>query len=138
VWGFEWSKDKAQKARAHYNLVCGGCDMHELSCEYEELTDFDVVYSSHTIEHALNPAKVFQEIKKVLKDNGEFVMVLPYPDPSDGNKEAHCGKYTLGTNLDDDAKKLEQFVYDNGFIIIEKKYDDFREPEVWLRMKKRM
>jgi len=38
---------------------------------------FDIIISSHTIEHIENEAKILKEIKRVLKTKGKFIMGVP-------------------------------------------------------------
>jgi len=131
ITGIEWSPDKAKRARAH------GCpvhvaDMHDLGMIEEQ--SVDVVYSIHTLEHAVDPKKVLREFHRVLQPAGVFLLVLPYVDK--GPIEAHCGQEILGTTLDDDAAKLTGVLMDEGWQVLMKKYDSFREPEVWLKLAK--
>ncbi len=41
---------------------------------------YDVVLSSHTIEHTANPLKALQEWRRVLKDDGLLVLIVPHKD----------------------------------------------------------
>jgi ubiquinone/menaquinone biosynthesis C-methylase UbiE len=130
VEGFEWDTDKTERARQYGYRVHQG-DMHDLHNFPPQ--SFDVVYSSHTLEHALKPKKVLQQFRHVLRADGDLVLVLPFPDT--GPDKAHCGKYELGTDRDDGGQKLTQFLEELGFKVIEKRFDNFREPEIWLRCK---
>jgi len=49
-------------------------DMHELKFQ-DNL--FDIVYSSHSLEHAYNPGLVTKEITRVLKPNGIIAIEVP-------------------------------------------------------------
>ena len=41
---------------------------------------YDIVFSSHALEHTLAPIIVLAEIKRVLKDDGDIIIALPiYP-----------------------------------------------------------
>ena len=57
--------------------------MHDLSCFTDR--SFDIVYSSHTIEHAYHPRRVVKELTRVLRSDGELIVVLPYPDTGTEN-----------------------------------------------------
>jgi ubiquinone/menaquinone biosynthesis C-methylase UbiE len=92
---------------------------------------FDVVYSSHTLEHAHTPDVVLRELRRVAKPSGELVLVVPFPDT--GTPRAHCGKYALGTVVDDDGARLRHVVEAAGWDVLETARDSFREPEIWLR-----
>lgn len=104
-------------------------DMHKL----DKLSDssFDVVYSSHSLEHAYDPPRVLSEFHRILKPEGLLKVVLPYPDVN-APDDAHGGRYELGTNIPDDAQTTIIFFSKNGFELKSKKFDSFREPEVWL------
>lgn len=129
VEGIELCEDKLNKAGQYgFNVHFG--DMHEMNNLFD--LSFDVVYSSHTLEHALDPIKALRELKRIMKAEGHLVLVLPYPDT--GPKEAHCAKHILGSDLDDNAQALTAVLESMGFKVLEKRYDDFREPEVWLRL----
>jgi SAM-dependent methyltransferase len=43
-------------------------------------SSYDFVLSSHTLEHVANPLKALAEWRRVLKDNGIFLLVLPHRD----------------------------------------------------------
>lgn len=45
---------------------------------------FDVVYCLECIEHLESPAWMFQEVKRVLKPNGHFVLAFPRPEDNLG------------------------------------------------------
>ena len=54
-----------------------------LFCEGSVLKDvqdgaYDVLLSSHNLEHFANPVKALKEWRRVLKSNGALVLVLPY------------------------------------------------------------
>jgi ubiquinone/menaquinone biosynthesis C-methylase UbiE len=105
------------------------CDFHALPFPDRS---FDVVYSSHSLEHAYRPAQVVSEIVRVLRSPGILLCVLPYPDTGDWNDEAHGAKYELGTNVIDEGQSVVQFFKNCGFGTVETSFDNFREPEVWV------
>ena len=43
---------------------------------FEDKT-FDIVYSSHTLEHVLSPIICIHEMIRVLKDNGDLIICVP-------------------------------------------------------------
>lgn len=56
-----------------------------LACEKQDFvaTDyennlFDVILSNHVLEHILNESKFFQELNRILKDDGMVVLGIPY------------------------------------------------------------
>lgn len=128
--GVEYDTEKIEKAkRTGYFVV--GSDFHKLHLQN---LYFDVVYSSHSLEHALHPDKVLKEFHRVLKPNGVLFLVLPFPDT--GDLEAHVAKEILGTVEDDGGKKVVAYIESMGFELINKQFDSFREPEIWLTFKK--
>jgi ubiquinone/menaquinone biosynthesis C-methylase UbiE len=134
VFGFELNENKVQIAKqTGFEIFIG--DMHNLNC-FNDNT-FDVVYSSHTLEHALNPFQVLSEFKRILKNSGIFILVIPFPDK--GPDDAHCGKYILKSDFETAAKDpqaslLINFLNEFGFKCVYKKFDSFREDEIWLKL----
>jgi SAM-dependent methyltransferase len=69
---------------AHYfPEVPGGACQNGVRCEnLEALTfpdeKFDLVVTQDVLEHVLNPAKGFQEIRRVLKPGGFHIFTVPY------------------------------------------------------------
>ncbi len=49
-------------------------DMHELPFDDNS---FDVVFIMHTLEHSISPYIVLSEIKRVLMDGGELLIIMP-------------------------------------------------------------
>ena len=133
VAGFEFDKEKAIIA-SNYSYPVWSGDFHDLSNFSNFRLDFDVIYSSHSLEHALHPDKVLKEFHRVLKPNGVLFLVLPFPDT--GDLEAHVAKETLGTVVDDGGVKVVAYIESMGFELINKQFDSFREPEIWLTFKK--
>jgi len=137
--GIEYEKEKSLNA-SKYGFPVYNFDMHDLHVELNGLHGcaddfFDVVYSSHTLEHSYNPVIVVSEFKRVLKPGGKLVIVVPYVDL--GPDDAHCGKYIIGTNKEDGAVGVRAFFQENGFKILNWKLDGFREPEIWLKLSKK-
>jgi len=112
------------------DISCYGGDMHALPVTAECM---NIVYCSHTLEHAHDPVKALSEFHRVLVPDGHLLLVLPFPDK--GKAIVHCGKFALGTDKGD-MKKLKRVLSEAGFKVIQEKFDDFREPEVWLRCRR--
>ncbi len=127
IVGFELDAEKAETARASGYQVLQG-DFHDLSIFGN--AQFDVVYSSHSLEHALYPDKVLREFFRVLKNGGGLKLVLPFPDH--GPLDAHVAKTILGTATDDGGDRLTRFVSSFGFVLVSLKKDTWREPEIWI------
>lgn len=131
VVGFEYDNEKAVFARqSGYEVIEG--DFHDLSCF--ESKKFDIVYSSHSLEHAFYPEKVISEFHRILCDKGRLFLVLPFPDR--GPIDAHIAKIVLGTDIDDEGVKVVAYIGSFGFELLEKTTDNFREPEIWLKFRK--
>ncbi len=131
--GVELASGKAARARALGFRVEEG-DMHNL--EFLDDCSFDAVLSSHTLEHAYEPARALAELRRVLVPGGLLCVALPYPDPSPRNELAHTAKYELGTNLDDGGAAVTRFFTERGFESIETRFDTVRESEIWLFLRK--
>jgi SAM-dependent methyltransferase len=130
VHGVECDSEKAVMAReSGYRVM--NFDFHSLQ---PFGTVFDVVYSSHSLEHALEPDRVLKEFHRVLEPDGILFLVLPFPDT--GTIEAHVAKEKLGTVVDDGGAKVVAYIESMGFELLNKQFDSFREPEIWLTFKK--
>ncbi len=133
VVGVELSQEKIERAK-NYGYKVIQADMHKLK-DFKD-GEFDIIYSSHTLEHAYSPTIVLKEFHRILKNNGILKIVLPYPDLTRDNDEAHGGKYELHTNIEDNGESVVKFFEKFGFVLLDKKFDSFREPEIWLTFKK--
>ena len=130
--GMDIAKDKLSRAKRSGSEIYFA-DMHEIE-EYPNYT-FDAIMSSHTLEHAYNPEKVVINFRDKLRKDGILFIVLPFPDPGDWNKDIHVGKWLLGTD-GEDKEKVISFFTQLGFTLLDMKTDDYREPEIWLVLKK--
>ncbi len=129
VIGVELNPSKLEMAgQSGYPII--SCDMHDLA-NFED-GSVDIVYSSHSLEHAYEPAKVLAEFHRILQPAGALFIVLPYPDMGDWNDEAHGAKYELGTNIKDDGASVVRYFESAGFKLVSGNFDSFREPEIWL------
>lgn len=79
---------------------------------------FEVIFSSHVLEHLENPFKAIQIMKKKLKKRGKLILILPVEKYKKGkfildkNQHLYCWNFQTINNL---LIKL-------GFTIIENKY----------------
>lgn len=133
VVGVEISEVKAERALA-LGFRVEVRDMHDLSV-FGDGT-FDCVLSSHTLEHAWEPSRAVQELRRVLAPEGALHAVLPYPDPGERNERAHAAKYELGTDRDDGGAGVRRFFEERGFRVASSRRDTVREPELWLHLRK--
>jgi SAM-dependent methyltransferase len=102
---------------------------------------FDVIYSSHSIEHVLNPEYTLLNLKNALKDDGLFFLILPYPDEEAANPDfdhrykIHCGVTPLKLHILDNGNSTSKILENIGFKIIKKEFFSYREPEIHLTLK---
>lgn len=127
VIGVELNPRKVQEAKKTEYLVYEQ-DFHDLSIFSDNL--FDVVYSSHSIEHAYDANKVVEELVRVLKPGGKLIVVLPYPDHQTNG--GHNARTQLGSDIEDNGKTLILFFENFALNLLYKKFDYFREPEIWM------
>lgn len=139
VTGVEISDEKINLAKQFgYSVIkqdicCGPFNFGE---------KYDVIYSSHTIEHVLNPEYTIKNIMNLLKDDGTFLLILPYPDidaanPNNDHRfKIHCGVIPLGLHINDNGKTTTDIINKMGFNIINVEFNNYREPEIHLKIKK--
>ena len=131
--GVDLADSKIDRAR-NKNLKVHKSDIHDLSIFSDN--QFSVIICSHTLEHAYDPSLVLRNFKRILIKEGLLFIVLPFPDLSN-NIDIHVAKDILGTSdSKDGVEKIQTFFNNNGFEIIEKSFDNFREPEIWLTLRK--
>jgi len=126
VVGVEMSPLKAEKARMHGYPVAVQ-DFHDLDALKSGA--YDIVYSSHSLEHAYDPAQVLKEFRRVLKPGGKLYLVLPFPDR--GPQDAHPGSAILQTRSNSPTPLVE-FLDAHGFYTTQYQTDSVREPEIWV------
>ena len=132
--GIDFNNNKLDVARSK-GCDVHNCDMHEMSIFEDEV--FDVVLSSHSLEHSFDPGMVMKEVSRVLKQGGLLFVVVPFPDIADYAIDAHVGRDILGTSDVGNGKlKFMTFLNNYGFLVSELKEDSFREPELWAFCKK--
>lgn len=130
VIGIEKDECRAKMARRR------GLDvLNEDVSRYYSLLPFDVLWSSHSFEHFENPEHILHLINGVVSDNALLFFILPYPDLNPS--ELHVASKEIGLNIDDDGKTLIQWFEDRGLELLYSKRDDFREPEIWLKFRKK-
>jgi SAM-dependent methyltransferase len=84
-----WAKDSGE------SIICDATDLQSIpDCKY------DFVLSCHNLEHLANPIKALREWRRVMKDGGSLILVLPnYRFTFD-----HRRKPTLVTHMEEDYK----------------------------------
>jgi beta-1,4-mannosyl-glycoprotein beta-1,4-N-acetylglucosaminyltransferase len=135
VYGVEVCKEKINFAK-QYGYTIYECD---ICCGPFEIGDnYDCIYSSHTIEHVLNPEYTIRNIMSKLKDNGIFILILPYPDYGAANSldehrfKIHCGVIPLGLHINDKGYTICNTIRKMGYKITDCKFESYREPEIQL------
>jgi SAM-dependent methyltransferase len=106
---------------------------------------YDVIYTSHTLEHVLCPEYTLTELTKFLKPDGIIHVILPYPDKDAANPtnptslhrfRVHCGVMPLGLHIDDGGETTCYMFKMMGFHILDYSFHSYRENEIHLVMKK--
>ena len=71
-------------------------DLNKFPYPFED-SSIDKVFIIHTLEHLEYPLKVLQEIYRILKPNGEVVIVIPNPRTNDADKKdtGHIYSWTI-------------------------------------------
>jgi len=128
VVGVDFQEEKVKRASS-YGYPVYQMDFHNM--EFFQDNSFDVIYSSHSLEHALNPYLVLNEFYRIAKLQASLIVVLPYPD--NGPDDAHCSKYILGTTENDGGIKVIKYIESFGFKNVHVSFDSYREPEIWLK-----
>jgi len=64
-----------------YQYILDGSDLSEI-----EKNQYEFILSSHNLEHIANPIKALKEWKRVLKQNGYLLIILPHKDRTFDNK----------------------------------------------------
>lgn len=102
--------------------------------DFADMEPFDVIYSSHCLEHAYDIEKTIQRVKAITTDDAQFFVILPYPNPNPS--PAHWSTPVIGLDINDGAVSVENWFGSRGFIVTNLKFDYYREPEIWLVMEK--
>ena len=93
-WTYNYQKGK----KPGYQYISEAVDISSVRSE-----TYDFVLSSHSIEHVANPLKAINEWKRILKDGGLMLLVVPHKDKTfDHNRPV--------TSLDHLVKDLENDV----------------------------
>ena len=96
VTGVDYSPEAIEYSKKHYPAK----NLDYLVGNAEELVQigdnsFDVVVSMETIEHLNHPEKFVQQVKRVLKDNGIFVVSTPNDDEYREGNDFHLHEFTF-------------------------------------------
>lgn len=103
---------------------------------------YDIIYSSHSLEHVLNPEFTLKNILTFLKEDGICFLILPYPDLNAGDPQndhsfkIHCGVVPLGLHIEDNGNTVCSNIEKMGFKVLEKSFFNYRENEIHITIKK--
>lgn len=87
---------------------------------------YDFLLSCHSLEHIANPIKALMEWKRIIKDEGHIVLILPHKD----NTFDRDRPLTALEHLIDDYKKQTQENDDTHFAEILQLHDISRDPGI--------
>lgn len=113
-----------------YKLILG--DFAEF--DFSKYDPWDVIYCSHCLEHVWDADAVIEKMKGITKPEAAFFFILPYPDLNPS--PAHWSTPVIGLNIDDGALTVRDWFGDRGLVATGLRFDDFREPEIWLMLEK--
>ena len=125
VCGVDISENAIKYARGRYpNIEFKVADLNN-GIPYPDKT-FDLVTCFDVLEHVVNPSALLKEIKRVLKNNGSFIIDIPNETPlfkfiwffwtkMGGRvwKDAHINHF--------DAESLMKLFMNNGFVKVKEK-----------------
>jgi|GEM_PF-1163751 len=131
--GIDFNRKKLQIARKKGFSVIKA-DIHKLDILKNNF--YDIIYSSHTLEHSYSPNKVIDQFIRKLKVGGKIFLVCPYPDTNYSNELVHGAKYELGLDILDNGETLIKTFTNKGLVLVSKEFDKHREPEIWLEFLK--
>lgn len=89
---------------------------------------FDVAYCSHAFEHMFDPGAALNRLMKLAP---KLIFILPYVDKNPAL--AHSAAAEIGTNVDDEGETVNKWFTGRGLTLVDKRFDSYREPEIWLR-----
>ncbi len=86
--------------------------------DLKDVNNFDVVFSSHVLEHVENPCETINIMKSKLKKNGKLILILPVEKHEkvkfrlDKHQHLYCWNF----------KSINNLLIKSGFKIVENKY----------------
>ena len=97
---------------------------------------YSIIWCSHAFEHMYDPEKALQKLLDITTDDARFYFILPYPnlDPA----PAHCSSKALGLTEDDNGWAVTAWFESRGLYVIDTQFSTFREPEIWMELRKRL
>ncbi len=138
VTGIELCDDKIERAREISGFTILKKDICAGPFDFEQ--EYDVIYSSHTLEHTLHPEYTLTQLKRFLKKDGVMFLILPYPDMAASSPhnihqfKVHCGVVPLGLHMKDQGKTVKSIMERVGFKVVNCEFFNYREPEIHLTL----
>lgn len=134
IIGAELNINSMMKAR-RYGVIIPGDISYSLNGVEDNY--FDVIFSSHTLEHVPNPSLVINNFYRILNPNGSLIIILPYPEIKEGAAGGnHISNTILGLLINDEAQTCSKFIEGHGFKQEFKKIETTRQTEVWFKFSK--
>lgn len=99
--------------------------------EYPENKRFDVFWFSHSFEHMYDPEAAIKKVYRLSNSFPEINIIVPCPDT--GPKEIHTSSDIIGTRVDDNSVTFRRWLSHQGLTVLEYKYSDYREKEIWVQ-----
>ena len=90
---------------------------------------YDLVFCTHGLEHAFEPAEVMDGLLRSMSRNAHLVITVPYPETS--GSDAHLAAHEIGIDQKDQGATFIAWVKSFGLRCINTKFADQREAEIW-------
>jgi len=129
VYGIELNRQKVEMCRRRgLEVICDNIDRTSIYKGH-----YDVFWLSHSFEHTWDANKALEDLKLCAVPHSLFFFVLPYPDRDPA--PAHTASMEIGLNIQDEGNTLVKWFNARGLELTEKKFDDYREPEIWMKFR---
>ena len=108
-------------------IYLDGTDLHEIKDN-----TYDVVLSSHVLEHIANPVKALKEWARVIKPDGYIITVVPNKYFSVDNKRdytstEHIIEDYIGGITENDQTHVDEFLSRFDYEMAQSSYEDFKD-----------
>lgn len=113
-----------------------GLDARYLDMHFLDMKErFDLIFCSHTFEHAIAPFIVLTEFNERLNENGRLVIIMPNQDPQWVNELYHYSNLNdkqMMAMIDKSGFEIArcEYVENNGFkhlLILARKFEDWHK-----------
>ena len=128
VKAFDGNHRKIERARQNCPDVFFRTAEVNQACEIYQEHQFDYIYASHVFEHFLDPMKVLADCKKLLKPEGQIIIIVPYPN---SECEGHPGSNKLRLNMR--LWDVEVLMIEQDFKVKIEQHN-FRESEIVIKL----